>query len=62
MVVDGDGEDLLGLLLADDVLAELVVDLLGGRDALAGRSCGRIAPETSSSMISRHSSTHSSQM
>ena len=34
VVVDGDGEDLLGLLLADDVLAELLVDVLRRRDAL----------------------------
>ena len=36
VVVDGDGEDLLGLLLADDVLAQVVEDLLRRRGALAG--------------------------
>ena len=34
VVVDGDGEDLLGLLLPDDVLAELLVDVLRRRYAL----------------------------
>ena len=37
VVVDGDREDLLRLLLADDVLAELLVDELGRRDALERR-------------------------
>src|SRR5690606_27152593 len=35
MVVDGDGEDLLGLLLADDVFIQAVEDVLRRRDALA---------------------------
>ena len=37
VVVDGDGEDLLGLLLADDVLAQLLVEQLRRRDR-AGRA------------------------
>ena len=37
VVVDGDREDLLGPLLADDVLVELLVELARGRDAGEGR-------------------------
>ena len=40
VVVDGDGEDLLRLLLADDVLAELLEDLLRRRRALSGAGLG----------------------
>ena len=43
MVVDGDGEDLLRLLLPDDVLAELLVQCLRRRDLLARLGLGRTA-------------------
>ena len=62
VVVDGDGEDLLRLLLADDVLAELFVDDLRRRDALQWRLRLDASSTESSWMISRQSSTHSSQM
>src|SRR5712691_1615222 len=35
MVVDGDREHFLGVVLADDVIVEDFSDLLGGRDAVA---------------------------
>ncbi len=38
VVVDGDAEDLLGLLLADDPLAELLTDVLGRGDTLGAGS------------------------
>ncbi|GIW04069.1 MAG: hypothetical protein KatS3mg059_0689 [Thermomicrobiales bacterium] len=37
MVVDSNGEDLLGAVLADDVLVELLVELAWGRDARQSR-------------------------
>ena len=41
VVVDGDGEDLLGAVLADDVLVELLLDLARGGDVGEQRSWAR---------------------
>jgi hypothetical protein len=59
VIIDRDGEYLLRVLLADDVLVEDAVYLprLGEVVVLE-----EIGPENSSSMISLQSSMHSSQM
>jgi hypothetical protein len=59
VVVDRDGQLLLGLLLADHVLVEELLDLVG----TGGLTC-RCRPSTrrSSAMMSLQTSTHSSQM
>ena len=63
VVVDRDGEDLLGLLLADDVRVELVLDLArAGERARPRPSQARGVSSISSSMISWQRLTHSSQM
>jgi hypothetical protein len=59
VVVDGDGEDLLGVLLAYDVLVEDAVYLPRLGEVVVLEELG---PENSSSMISLQSSMHSSQM
>ena len=62
VVVDGDGEDLLGAVLADHVLIELFLDGAGRRDI--GDGLLRVMPRRlrSWSMIDWQSSTHSPQM
>ena len=60
MVVDGDGEHLLRMPLADHVIIEDVADLLRSRHTVTRTSPARIS--TSSRMISMHNSTHSSHM
>ena len=60
VVVDGDREDLLGLVLADDVVVEERADL--ARRRAARRSGARSVSVSSSSMISLQRSMHSSQM
>jgi hypothetical protein len=59
MIVDGNREDLLGVLLTDDVVVEIFLISFG-----AGMpSCDFTSEDLfSSSMMSMHSSTHSSQM
>ena len=61
VVVDRDREDLLGPLLADDVLVERVLDLARVRE-LRRRGFGRGVSSISSSMISWQRLMHSSQM
>jgi hypothetical protein len=62
VVVDGDAEDLLRALLADDVLVEDGLDLRGLEDH-GGTSPGASASaSTSSAMMSLQRPMHSSQM
>jgi hypothetical protein len=66
VVVDRDGEDLLGLVLADDVLVQVLVDEPGGdvlqADGRPPFAVVAVLEPVSSSMISRQTSTHSSQI
>jgi hypothetical protein len=59
VVVDGDGEDLLGDVLADDVVVEELEDLPGLGSSSNWSSEVSVS---SSSMISLQRSMHSSQM
>ena len=62
VVVDGDGQDLLGAVLADDVLVELFLDLARRRDVGEERSWARRGGVVSWSRIDWQSSMHSPQM
>jgi hypothetical protein len=64
VVVDGDRQDLLGLVLADDVRVELVLDLVRARELVlcALPPLVRGVSSISSSMISWQRLMHSSQM
>ena len=67
MVVDGDGEDALGVFLADDVVAEALVDGLrrqhfGGFGLRLRVGLLLFDGAGSSRITSRQASTHSLQM